>query len=129
MIDAIQVVKRLLDESTVIQETIGGSYFARGLQGDAEAPYLLYHPITSKPGRVGDRVDYFQLSVRAMDSVDAEAIKNAVVDTFNRVDSQNTPHGAVKRCIVETVTTSQDPESKLLGYHITIKIVFNDQNF
>jgi hypothetical protein len=49
MIDAIQVVKRLLDESIGIQESIGGNYFARGNQGNAEAPYVLYHPITGKP--------------------------------------------------------------------------------
>lgn len=132
MIDAIQVVKRLLDDSIGIQESIGGRYFARGLQGNAEAPYVLYHPLTSKPGQFGDRVDHFQLSVRATDSVDAEVVKNAIVDLFNRLDNVITPHGVIKRGLIDPsipITSSYDPESKLLGYHITIKLVFNDQNF
>ena len=133
MIDVTKQIVRLLANNPQIQELVGTRYYARGKQGDVNKSYILYHPITFKTTQFGDRTDWYQVSVFCTDSVECNSIKDAVVNTFNRLHNVITGDGTViKSCTLPSdmrPQSSYDEDSKMIGRHITIKLVFNDQNF
>ena len=133
MIDVTKQVRRLLENNPNVVNLVGENYFARGAQGDAKDPYILYHSITFRTTPYGDRTEYYQVSAYAMDSVLANQVKDAIVETFNRLHNVVTGDGTViKSCTLPDnmrPSTGYDEETKMIGHHITIKLVFNDQSY